>query len=190
MIFFTSDTHFNHRNIIKYCNRPFSSVEEHDTALVNNWNSVVSKGDTVYHLGDFACWFPENTYLDRVENILLKLNGNIIMILGNHDKISLFSKLNKTWETFTLWQNTDLVLETSDIKLYLNHYPQDLNVLSNKVDFHLHGHVHSKLDESNKSIMRLDVGVDSHNYRPISYDEVLAIYNSKISNGAPSIAQR
>ena len=52
--FFTSDTHFGHENIIKYCNRPFTSTEEMDKALISNWNKVVKPEDTVFHLGDFA----------------------------------------------------------------------------------------------------------------------------------------
>ena len=53
-VFFTSDTHFGHENILKFCNRPFSSIEDHDLALINNWNSVIGNDDTVFHLGDFC----------------------------------------------------------------------------------------------------------------------------------------
>ena len=79
-IFITSDTHFSHKNIIKYCNRPFSSVEEMNSVLTDNWNSIVSKDDLVIHLGDFSF----GRTIESIKNHLDKLNGNKILILGNH----------------------------------------------------------------------------------------------------------
>lgn len=75
-----SDTHFNHKNIIDYCNRPFSSVEEMNRVLINNWNSVVSNDDIVWHLGDFAMGSKE-----EITNLVNQLNGRINLIMGNHD---------------------------------------------------------------------------------------------------------
>lgn len=79
MIFFTSDSHFNHGAIIQYCNRPFSGAEEMDKAMITNWNSVVTSKDTVYHLGDFSFKTDPGRYTSR-------LNGKKILIRGNHDK--------------------------------------------------------------------------------------------------------
>lgn len=74
-IYFTSDTHFYHKNIIAYCERPWHSVEEMNSALIKNWNKEVSKSDIVYHLGDIA--FCSG---DKLEAILNSLNGKIIHI--------------------------------------------------------------------------------------------------------------
>ena len=82
MIFFTSDTHFGHENIIKYCNRPFSSAKEMDECLINNWNGVVSDSDTVYILGDFL----KNGDCQIINDYLKRLNGEKYLILGNHDE--------------------------------------------------------------------------------------------------------
>lgn len=79
-VYLISDTHFGHKNIITYCNRPFSSVDEMNETLIKNWNSVVKKNDIVYHLGDFAFGTREFT-----RAIVKKLNGHICLILGNHD---------------------------------------------------------------------------------------------------------
>ena len=77
-IFFTSDTHFEHSKIIDYCKRPFSSIEEHDKTLIQNWNNVVGQDDTVFHLGDFA--YGNSQF---ISNIIKQLNGNIILLKGN-----------------------------------------------------------------------------------------------------------
>jgi calcineurin-like phosphoesterase family protein len=79
-IFFTSDSHFGHANIIKYCNRPFSSVAEMDREMIEQWNKVVTMYDTVYHLGDF-CFSAHAPYFNQ-------LNGNKFLILGNHDTLN------------------------------------------------------------------------------------------------------
>lgn len=79
-IFFTSDLHFGHKNIIKFCNRPWDTTEEMDEALIANWNSVVGDNDIVFDLGDFA--FATNR---RWKDILERLNGRHYLILGNHE---------------------------------------------------------------------------------------------------------
>lgn len=80
MVLFTADTHFGYENIIKMCNRPFSSVEEMDETLINNWNAKVKGNDTVYILGDmfFRC-----TY--NPEDILRRLNGKKVIVERNYD---------------------------------------------------------------------------------------------------------
>ena len=82
MIYFISDTHFNHRNCIWHNNRPFKNVEEMDAQLIKNWNRVVKNNDEIYHLGDFA-WQVSPT---RLKEIMEQLNGHKHLILGNHDK--------------------------------------------------------------------------------------------------------
>ena len=94
--FFTADTHFGHKNIIKYCNRPFASLDEMNETLIENWNKVVSLEDTVYILGDFA--YCSKT---SVEDFLKRLNGEKHLISGNHER-GYFSairrqELNKYW---------------------------------------------------------------------------------------------
>ena len=79
-IFFTSDTHFTHNNIIKFCNRPFKDVEEMNQTLVDNWNKVVGPTDIIYHLGDF-CFAGSAEW----HSIIGQLNGRIHLILGNHE---------------------------------------------------------------------------------------------------------
>ena len=114
-IFFVSDTHFGHTNIIKYCNRPFNNTDEMDKALINNWNAKVPKDGIVYHLGDFA-WGSINYW----EKIREQLNGEIILIYGNHDEKYLNNKLMyKLFKEVTpqkkIWINK--------IPIYINHYP-------------------------------------------------------------------
>lgn len=77
-IFFTSDHHFGHTNIIKFCNRPFNSVDEMDNELIKKWNEKISKEDEVYHLGDFALSSNE-----RFKEIADQLNGTSSFINGN-----------------------------------------------------------------------------------------------------------
>ncbi len=91
MYYFTSDNHFFHANIIKYCNRPFTSMEEMNLVMIRNWNEIVTPDDTVFHIGDFGlCKSSEapNAPKDPFKFIRNQLNGNIIFIAGNHDCFS------------------------------------------------------------------------------------------------------
>ena len=78
-VFFTSDTHWGHVNIIRFCSRPFISVEEMNDVLIQNWNNVVPKDGIIFHLGDFAFGGSQ-----LWNDVLSKLNGHIYLILGNH----------------------------------------------------------------------------------------------------------
>jgi calcineurin-like phosphoesterase family protein len=80
-IWFTSDTHFFHENVIKYCSRPYQNIEEMNSKLIDNWNSCVKKNDIVWHLGDFSFGSKDN-----IRKILPRLNGRIRLIKGNHDR--------------------------------------------------------------------------------------------------------
>ena len=82
-VFIISDTHFGHEAIIRYCNRPFTSVEEMDQTMIKRWNETISNKDVVIHLGDFALCGK-----DKTREIIQKLNGKKILIMGNHDNYS------------------------------------------------------------------------------------------------------
>lgn len=176
-IWITSDTHFNHFNIIKYCNRPFSSVEEMNETIIENWNKVVSEGDTVYHLGDFALG---NKSL--IPNILKRLNGHINFIMGNHDNLSIMEKLSSEDHLITdlFWEE---VIKVGKKTIILNHFPFSSlpDPTANYPLIQLHGHVHSTPDKQwNYFNNQYDVGVDNNNFTPINLAELLDTINYKI----------
>lgn len=173
--FFTSDTHFGHANIIKLCNRPFKNVEEMNEKLIENWNKVVSEGDTVFHLGDFA--FGGSALWN---SIVPRLNGQIYLIFGNHDRKNLRAGyLDKFVDVLPQMQ-----IEIEGRSVYLNHYPFLCygGSYRNEKDavWQLFGHVHSGPDSSGLDCDRLpylfpyqyDVGVDNNNYTPVSWEQV------------------
>ena len=170
--FFTSDTHFGHANIIKYCKRPFSSVEDMDNALIHNWNAIVRPEDTVYHLGDFAVGGgPAAPYLRR-------LNGTIHFCLGNHDKrliktyldveLELQSYLNSGVESGIPYLREVTVDKQ---KIILCHYAMKVWNGSHKGDWQLYGHSHGTLPDD-PNALSCDVGVDCWHYYPVSMDQL------------------
>lgn len=178
-LFFTSDSHFQHTNIIKYCNRPFSSVEEMNEKLIQYWNETVSDDYIVFHLGDFAFCGPT-----KVREIKEQLNGKIILIKGNHDYDSTLKLFDNVFDQLLLNLNGDLV--------YLNHYPflTFAGAYRSNV-YNLFGHIHTCknlppiedpeieqiLNEDSSRAKYLlknqyDVGVDNNDYRPVSWLEI------------------
>lgn len=176
-IFFTSDTHFNHKNIILYCQRPFDTIEKMNEAIIANWNKTVPQDGIVFHLGDFALGGSE-----AWNKVLPRLNGQIHLILGNHDMKNFRQGYA---EHFTSVQE-QLTVEMGKKKLILTHFPllcyhgtwgTEMNV------WNLHGHVHickHKEANSGKDFERMklafptqyDVGMDLNDYTPISFDKV------------------
>ena len=182
-VFFTSDTHFSHVNIIKYCNRPFTDVDEHDETLISNWNNVVDKDDIVFHLGDVALGPTK-----RVHDILERLNGKIYLCIGNHDWRSIVKQ--QAWRFEEIHQQYNLRIGKRHV--ILNHFPflcysgsrRGLNS-----SYQLFGHVHTSpytdkgLDYSRLDILfpsQYDVGVDNNNFTPVSWNDVNNIINAQM----------
>jgi calcineurin-like phosphoesterase family protein len=164
-ILFTSDSHFGHTNIIRYCGRPFETKEEHDETLIKNWNSVVTKKDIVYHLGDFGFGSPE--YLHK--GIAQRLNGKIHLIIGNHDAPTRMDPLKSRFVFQKDVHFMKVKHNNKKIELFLSHYPHRSWPKSFHGSYHLFGHVHGKLPPHGLSF---DVGVDACNFTPMSLEEV------------------
>lgn len=162
---FTADTHFSHRNIIKYCNRPFTNVTEMNEQLIANWNAVVNPTDIVYHLGDvaFCCTMEEALA------VMKQLNGIKHLIVGNHDKLAL--EMNSIRPG--TWTSIQDVLETTvnNQRIIMNHYAQRVWHHCYKGTWHLYGHTHAELPDWGKST---DVGVDVKrwNYSPVTFNQL------------------
>lgn len=169
-VWFTSDTHYGHRNVIEYSNRPYSSVEEMDEAMVANWNSIVRPGDSVYHLGDFAFHRPA-----RAAEIAKSLNGQKFLIWGNHDKaLRRHPEFCSQW----IWCRDLDSISVGDQKVILCHYAMLTWKESHRGSWQLHGHSHGTLPEDPHSL-RIDVGVDPRGYFPISFEDVREIMSKK-----------
>ena len=182
-IYFTSDTHFSHEKIIEYSHRPFTDTNEMNVALIDNWNSVVTPDDTVYHLGDFAM-----SPRDRIPEFVSQLNGNIILIKGNHD-------YNSSLRVFENIKYRDYIeFQGKSIELIHNPYRAKFDA-----DYVLCGHVHEQykiaregyqlkdyvtnehkdLGFTTKKII-VNVGVDVWNYTPVTLEQIFEeIENAK-----------
>lgn len=175
-VFFTSDTHFYHRNIIRFCNRPFSSIEEMNEKLIENWNSVVGPDDYIFHLGDFS--FAGS---DKLKDLLSKLNGHIYLIKGNHDRMS------KGMESLFYYTSYEMFIEVDKVKIYLNHYPFLTYTGAYKKNvIQLFGHIHNNKGDRYKLLLptQYNVGVDVNNFTPVSWSQLKDIIdkqNNKIN---------
>lgn len=182
-IFFTSDSHFFHSNIIKFCDRPFENVEEMNEALIDNWNKTVGPKDIIYHLGDF-CFAGSAEW----HSILGRLNGRIHLILGNHDEKNLRQGYMQLFEEVTYQSH----ICVGPDNFYLNHYPYLCYPGHHSHTYQLFGHIHSSPYrfngiDSNRSKQTLtptqyDVGVDWNNFTPISYEELIKKLEFQVTN--------
>lgn len=161
-IFVTSDLHLGHYNIIRYCKRPFDSLDDMNNTLVNNWNSTISKNDKVYFLGDLA--FGRNSSTDYW---LRKLNGNIIFFKGNHDYSANIDFINFTTLTFC------------NIPFFLTHDPAD--VPADWEGWVIHGHHHNNHPDDypfiNYDRKTINVSVELTNYKPVNMNTLLRLLN-------------
>lgn len=188
--FFTSDLHIGHARISELADRPFSSVDEMNAALVSGWNSVVSPGDSVFVLGDLAM----GQFVDSVQ-LAAKLQGEKFLVPGNHDRVSgLYrgSDAKKAeWRRAYVDAGFMILPEQSEMtlnngtKVLLCHFPYDGD--SHDEDRYaearpadaggwlLHGHTHSKERVRGRQI---HVGVDAWNFAPVNEEEIMAVIDS------------
>jgi calcineurin-like phosphoesterase family protein len=167
-IFFTSDTHFNHAKIIQLANRPFADLAEMQETMIQRWNERVKPGDLVYHLGDFAITYGPRRDSALVDAILSRLNGSKFLVIGNHDRKEVFQ--HKRWVKSVPYHEIKTDFDGKRQPIVLCHYPlRSWNHLHDG-GWMLHGHSHGSLIDAGGKTM--DVGVDVHDYAPISLEEV------------------
>lgn len=180
MIFYTSDLHLGHKNIIKYENRPFNSVEEMDIVLIANWNARVNLQDDVYILGDFT--FKGATQAIKYLNVL---NGNIHLLRGNHDHFMKQDSFNRFAENTEFLINERRIINEGYYKhlndngreVVLFHYPiMFWDGQDDMGSYHLYGHMHktSHGEQQHPHPDAFNVGVDVQNYAPVTLDELIA----------------
>lgn len=191
MIWFTSDTHFSHNNILTYTDRHkyFKNVNEMNKALIHNINDCVSKKDTLYHLGDISLGKGKH-WTSSINNIFSNIKcENIHILLGNHDPSNRSEHVNNRYfksveNYFELNIDGFVSKSLKKFNICMCHYP--MTTWNRKCRVHIHGHCHGKLgfitSPYKDGYVRYDVGVDSEglNYRPISVIQLVKSYTSFI----------
>ena len=176
MIWFSSDQHFFHTNILKHCpNRKFSSVEEHDAHLIKVWNKRVKPEDTVFTLGDFAFGQVEKSF-----PVLDSLNGKKILITGNHDVRHLKSDDFKS--RFAAihfgYHELEVKFEGHRTLIVLCHYPLESWNKMRYGSYHFFGHTHQTNVRHNHPY-KFNVGVDSRgDHAPWGKDEIMSLIDT------------
>lgn len=180
-VWFTSDTHFGHENIIRFCGRPFHNAAEMNAELIRRWRETVPDDGIVFHLGDFAhggsrLW----------NDIICALTGRIYLVLGNHDIKNLRQGFMNHFELVT----QQITIRVNGQHIILNHNPFLCYGGSYRDVWQLFGHVHSGpmshtgLDHPRLKMLfplQYDVGVDNNDFRPVSFAEVKSKIEAQVS---------
>lgn len=188
-IWFTSDLHIHHRNVIRFCNRPWADEKEMCEGIINNWNSCVGDNDIVFVLGD-TFWFNDSR---AIKKVLDKLNGKTIyMIPGNHDDFNHYHRVDTSPETGKIVLCPDVVvlwLQEANGKIteiWMSHYP--MMTWPHRVNgaWQLFGHIHSRafITEGVDQDLPLhwnqhDVGCDYWGYRPVDFETLQRLFDAR-----------
>ena len=175
-LWFTADTHLGHANIIKYCNRPFSNIDEMNRELCKRWNNVVKEDDFIFIVGDF-CFGGKKQWREY----LSRLNGYKFLVKGNHDKENNIPTPlptdNFDWcDGFVNIKVSDDEFDTGEQYVTVCHYPMLSWYRSYHGAWQLFGHVHGTIKGG---VNQLDVGVDVHNFTPVNWESVKEIITKK-----------
>lgn len=161
-IFTTADTHFFHDKIVELSSRPFRDYREMHDKIIENWNSVVKPGDRVIHVGDFALTWNKKCY-DKIDAILRHLNGNKILVTGNHDREAVTR--SKYWDKVTPYYEIKFD-NGGEHKQRVCFFHYSLRVWNqmHRGSWMLYGHSHGNLPQPPG--WTKDVGVDDNNFTP------------------------
>ncbi len=171
-IWFTSDTHFGHSNVIRYSNRPWVMVNDMDNGLIERWNQCIKPGDTVYHIGDFCL----TKRVDLIDHWLGQLNGEIRLIRGNHDQwVKRYDRLVNKGKIKWIKDYAERNFTVDDVKykFVLCHFPMLFWHNSHHGSIMLHGHCHGSAQPHNEGVRRMDVGVDCNNWYPVLLENII-----------------
>lgn len=171
-VFFTSDTHFGHQRTFDYSKRSmyFKDVDDMNEEMIHRWNSVVNEEDTIFHLGDFGDF-----------EIAKRLNGTINLLYGNYERKEEFAPTPSQKKYFNcifedlvvhISNSNDIIQLTNYIVVHEPENKKDLDI------FYLFGHIHEKQKVKRNG---LNVGVDVHNFTPVS-EETIEFYRNSIEN--------
>ena len=169
-VWFTSDHHFGHKSIIKHCDRPFEDVHSMDKEMMTRWNATIKPADTVFYLGDLS-FHPRS----KTRQIVESLTGNIVLIIGNHDKEP-EGFYKGIFETVLFYAELKSTQEFGLGRITICHYPFRSWNLSNHGGWNIHGHCHGR----NPLVQnQLDVSVDAHNFYPVNLLQVRELMDKK-----------
>ena len=182
--FITSDTHFCHNKDFLYTPRGYSSIEEHNEGIIQNWNSVVNKEDYVYHLGDIIL-----TDIDAGIECVKRLNGHIFLYRGNHDTDNKIARLCKECKNIDFTEEFPVyasMLQVGKKHFYLSHYPtMTANIDDDKKPWHrvynLCGHTHTQDKWLHWQFGIYHVELDAHNCYPVAIEDIVADIQGKNS---------
>lgn len=186
-VWFTSDTHFGHKNIIKYCDRPFDDTDQMDEIIIERWNATVPENGIVFHLGDVAMGDITKS-LPKVG----RLNGYKILVTGNHDRTFVKYGEAKTAQWFPEYEKYfQMVVDEKGmghvidgVTFRLSHFPytgdhtpddrhSDVRPVDDGMPL-IHGHTHStdRVTLSIKGTHQIHVGVDAWDFTPVSFEQI------------------
>lgn len=175
-LYFTSDCHFFHENIIKYCERPFDGIWDMMAQMITEWNKIVPKDAVVINCGDIAMKASKQ----QIRRVLEQLNGIHYLVQGNHDRLNSIPT-----DCFVSIQDTLTIFVTGDDEIkeqiiFASHFPHIHWPGSHRGTWHVYGHIHStpnqkRQDELKYSPNQYDVGMDNNNFKPISFNELKTI---------------
>ncbi len=170
MIWFTADFHLSHKNIIKYCNRPFKNVAEMDSILIDNLKERLNPKDILYFLGDL-------TFKEKVAHEFFEIfeDIEIYYIIGNHDFSKVINVARKSCASVSLLKDIKIV----DQSITLCHYAMRVWNKSHYNSWQLYGHSHASLKSIGK---QHDIGVDNNNFFPVSFEDLVGIMKNKQDN--------
>lgn len=169
--FFTADTHFNHSAVLRFANRPWTSADDMNEGLIEQWNSVVGVKDDIYFLGDFAFASKQTQ-----RTLIKRLKGQKHLILGNHDK----AIPQDMFKTVAHIKEVQINEQGITARVVMCHYAMRVWNQSHRGSWNLHGHSHGTIDSVGK---QLDVGVDNAfkvlgSHRPFSIPEIAELIST------------